>query len=210
MSYSYTANEYETSHLETKASCVEYSIPSKNCLILQNKDLDQDKNWDDHIIQRILERHIKKWEIDLIITFDAAGFSDQNHKAVSNAVQRYAILHSEQRNPAAYALQTTSLLRRYLSVLDLVTTSVPFGFRILTAMVCGVPEGYHTSLEGKGVVPLPKDGDAYADKALIVSNWSGHAGSKVALAKHASAYSWDRALYASLSRYMWFNDLRRM
>lgn len=214
----YIVSDHETHQLETKASCLEYSIPSKNCLILQNKDLHQAPSrspkdphaWDESIIQRIVERHTTKWEIDLIITFDAAAFSDQNHRAVSNAVQRYTTLH-EHHNPAAYALQTTSVLRRYLSLLDLVTTSIPFGFRILEAMVWGVPDGYHTSLEGKGVVPPPKDGDVYADKALIVTDWGdGHAKSKAALAKHASAYSWDRALYASLSRYMWFNDLRRM
>ena len=126
-------------------------------------------------------------------------------------MQRYAVLHDQHRNPVAYAVQTTSALRRYLSVMDLVTTSLPFGFRILGAMVCGVPKGYHTPLhEGKGVVPPPRDGDVYGDKALIVTNWSGHLQARTALAKHASAYSWDRALYASLSRYMWFNDLRRM
>jgi hypothetical protein len=205
----------EKHNLETKLSCTEYSIPSKNCLILQNKDLlpeggPKAKKWDESIIQRILERHIAKWEINLIITFDAAAFGDQNHRAVSNAVQRYATL-SELRNPAAYAVQTTSIFRRYLSVMDLVMTSLPFGFRILQAMVWGVPEGYHTSLHGgKGVVPPPKDGDVYGDKALIVADWSGHLQARTALAKHASAYSWDRVLYASLSRYMWFNDLRRM
>jgi hypothetical protein len=94
--------------------------------------------------------------------------------------------------------------------MDLVTTSLPFGFRILMAMVWGVPEGYHTSLEGKGVIPPPKDGDVYGDKALIVTDWPGHLKARAALEKHTSAYSWDRVLYASQSRYMWFNDLRRM
>ncbi|PCH05176.1 N-acetylglucosaminyl phosphatidylinositol deacetylase [Penicillium occitanis (nom. inval.)] len=203
----------EKHNLETKLSCTEsYSIPSRNCLILQNKDLlESSKNWDESVIQRILERHISKWEIDLIITFDAAAFNDANHRAVSNAVQRYASLHIEHRNPAAYAVRTTSALRRYLSLMDLVTTSLPFGLRILEAMVWRVPEGYHTSFDGKGVVVAsPKDGDVYGDKALIVTDWSGHLRARAALAKHASAYSWDRALCASLSRYMWFNDLRRM
>lgn len=89
-------------------------------------------------------------------------------------------------------------------------TSLPFGFRILEAMVWGVPESYYTSLDSKAVVAPPKDGDVYGDKALIVTDWSGHLQARTALAKHASTYSWDRALYASLSRYMWFNDLRRM
>lgn len=88
-------------------------------------------------------------------------------------------------------------------------TSLPFGLRILEAMVWGVPGGYHTSLDSKAVA-APKDGDRYGDKALIVTNWSGHLQARTALGKHASTYSWDRALYASLSRYMWFNDLRRM
>lgn len=209
---SYVVDHPETHRLETKAFCTSYSIPDKKCLILQNKDLHQDqkqKPWDESIIQRILERHITKWDIDLVITFDAAGFSDPNHRALSNAVQRFSNLH-EHRSPAAYALQTKSVLRRYMSVLDLVPTSLPFGLRILKAFLFAVPEGYQTRLDGKGVVPPPKDGDVYGDKALIVTDWSQHVEAQTALEKHASAYSWDRVLYASLSRYMWFNDLRRM
>ncbi|EEA26889.1 hypothetical protein TMatcc_004826 [Talaromyces marneffei ATCC 18224] len=201
----------ETHKLETKSFCLEYSIPDKRCLILQNKDLQFSKKWDESIIQRILERHIRKWEIDLIITFDADGFGDENHRALSNAVQRYSTVH-DHHNPTAYALQTKSALRRYLSVLDLATTSLPFGIRILEALVFAVPEAYRTPLDGKrvGVQPPPKNGDAYGDKALIVADWSGHGKAQAALKKHTSAYSWDRALYSSLSRYMWFNDLRRM
>ncbi|EED19292.1 N-acetylglucosaminyl-phosphatidylinositol de-N-acetylase, putative [Talaromyces stipitatus ATCC 10500] len=201
----------ETNRLETKASCDQYSIPDKKCLILENKDLQAHRPWDEQLIQRILERHVTKWNVDLIITFDAYGISshDENHVALSNSVQRFSNLH-DHHNPVAYALQTKSMFRAYLSLLDLVPTSVPFTFRILQAMFLSVPEGYQTSLDGKIAIPPPKDGDVYGDKALIVTSWSRHVKAQEALRKHASESSWNRVLYSSLSRYMWFNDLRRM
>uniref|UniRef100_A0A093VA67 N-acetylglucosaminylphosphatidylinositol deacetylase n=1 Tax=Talaromyces marneffei PM1 TaxID=1077442 RepID=A0A093VA67_TALMA len=184
----------ETHKLETKSFCLEYSIPDKRCLILQNKDLQFSKKWDESIIQRILERHIRKWEIDLIITFDADGFGDENHRALSNAVQRYSTVH-DHHNPTAFGDD-------FATVWDQDFGGVGF---------CSAG-GVSDPLDGKrvGVQPPPKNGDAYGDKALIVADWSGHGKAQAALKKHTSAYSWDRALYSSLSRYMWFNDLRRM
>jgi N-acetylglucosaminylphosphatidylinositol deacetylase len=112
----------------------------------------------------------------------------------------------------AYALQTKFVLRKYLSLADLVPTSFPFTLRILEALLMPLPKGYEAPVgpgSGTNMAP-PKNGDAYGDKALIVTDWGRHLRAQTALGEHVSEYSWDRVLYSVLSRYMWFNDLRRM
>lgn len=163
---------------------------------------------------------MKKWVIDLIITFDEYGMSStsggrdtSHHRSVSKGVERYTQTHHDdddgEQKTATYALQTKSVLRKYLALADLIPTSFPFMLRILEAIFMPVPNGYLTPMSGKKVPP-PKDGDLYADKALIVSDWSRLMKAQTALGKHASQYSWNRVLYSALSRHMWFNDLRRM
>lgn len=162
------------------------------------------------MVERALERHVKLWNIDLIITFDDFGISGHpNHRAVSDGVRKFSKVH--EHNPAAYALQTKSVLRRYISLADLVPTSFPFTFRILEAIFTPVPTGYGSpdQIGGNKVRP-PKNGDVYGDKALIVSDWRRHLRAQEALKRHVSGYSWDTTLYSMLSRHMWFNDLRRM
>lgn len=203
---------------ETKASCAELGIPDKKCITLQNKDLQGDpkKPWDEQVVARVVERHVRKWHIDLIITFDEHGVSggirdaNHHHRSVSKGVQKFVQNHrndDDKHKTAAYALQTKFVLRKYSSIFDLLPTSFPFTLRILKALFTAVPNGYIT-LPGK--VAPPKDGDAYGDKALIVADWGRHLRAQTALGKHSSRYSWNRVLYSVLSRYMWFNDLRRI
>ncbi|OKL63206.1 hypothetical protein UA08_01418 [Talaromyces atroroseus] len=214
----------ETRRAETKASCAELGVVDKKCLILENKGLqgDSPKPWDEQIVERVLERHVKKWDIDLIITFDeyggvsgAGANHDQQHRSVNKGVQRFIknkhrqVGKDEEHKPTAYALQTTFVLRKYLSLADLVPTSFPFTLRILEALLTSVHETPAEPTSGGKLAP-PKNGDVYGDRALIVTDWGRHTRAQAALGEHASRYTWDRVLYSVLSRYMWFNDLRRM
>jgi hypothetical protein len=118
---------------------------------------------------------------------------------VSKGVRKFALEHNHV--PPAYAVQTKFVLRKY-------------SLRILQALFTPIPEGYATlPVTGAPASPPPQppaDGDRYGDKALLVTDWPRYLKGRAAFKQHASQYSWDRVLYLVLSRYMWFNDLRRM
>jgi N-acetylglucosaminylphosphatidylinositol deacetylase len=127
----------------------------------------------------------------------------QKHRKYSNENNHF---------PPAYAVQTKFVLRKYSSLGDLVFTSIPFTFRILEALFVPAPEGYTTIVNkpGENTPAEPTGGDRYADKALIVSDWPRYMQGREAFRRHNTQYSWDRVLYLVMSRYMWYNDLRRL
>lgn len=100
-------------------------------------------------------------------------------------------------NPAApvtFTLTTTTLLRKYTFLGDLPLTVLPFVSRIIGAL------SFPTS------VADPNDGD----RALVANTWRRYLLTRDAFAQHASQYTWDRHLYMIVSRYVWFNDLKRV
>jgi N-acetylglucosaminylphosphatidylinositol deacetylase len=46
--------------------------------------------------------------------------------------------------------------------------------------------------------------------ALVANTWSRYLATRHAFAQHPSQYTWDRHLYMIMSRYVWFNDLKRV
>jgi N-acetylglucosaminylphosphatidylinositol deacetylase len=132
-----------------------------------------------------------------------------SNKLTQPFTSKYANQNNHQ--PPAYAVQTKFLPRKYSSLADLIPTSFPFSLRILQAMFLPAPEGYKADLSPDNKKPAePAGGDRYGDKALLVSNWAMHMKGREAFKQHNSQYSWDRVLYLVMSRYMWYNDLRRM
>ncbi|KAL1970285.1 hypothetical protein VTN77DRAFT_5445 [Rasamsonia byssochlamydoides] len=204
---------------EAKASCATLGIAPDRCVVLNHPDLQDNpkKWWDEDVVKDVLQKHVRMWNIDLIITFDQYGISGHvNHRSVSNGVRKYSIENNHQ--PPAYAVQTKFLLRKYSSLADLIPTSFPFSLRILEALFLPPPEGYYKAElspaagdnNNKPAGPPPPGGDRYGDKALLVSNWAMYMKGRAAFRQHNTQYSWDRVLYLVMSRYMWFNDLRRM
>ncbi|KKA25393.1 Glycan biosynthesis protein (PigL) [Rasamsonia emersonii CBS 393.64] len=151
---------------EAKASCATLGISPDRCVVLNHPDLQDNpkKWWDEDIVKDVLQKHVRMWNIDLIITFDQYGISGHvNHRSVSNGVRKYAIENNHQ--PPAYAVQTKFVLRKYSSLADLIPTSLPFSLRILQALFVAPPEGYTGDM---GPARPPAGGDRYGDKALIV------------------------------------------
>jgi len=102
-------------------------------------------------------------------------------------------------------LSTTMLIRKYTFLLDLPLTSKPFCWRILQALLS---RGWWGGRTGD---PRLHEGDGDRDRAVLVANtWGRYWTSRQAFAKHTTQYSWDRNLYMILSRYVWFNNLRRV
>ncbi|GFF34159.1 N-acetylglucosaminyl-phosphatidylinositol de-N-acetylase [Aspergillus udagawae] len=190
---------------EIHDSCSVLGIVPDRCIVLDNAELQDNpkKWWNEDLIKDLVASHVQKWNVDLIITFDNGGVSGHiNHRAVSAGVRKY--ITSTPQAPPAYTLQSTFLLRKYSSLIDLIPTAIPFSWRILKAIltspVASAVDGVHD------LSPL----DAYNGKALLVSSWRTYLVSRAAFSQHASQYSWDRSFYLVISRYMWFNNLNKM
>ncbi|XP_072909166.1 N-acetylglucosaminyl-phosphatidylinositol de-N-acetylase isoform X2 [Hemitrygon akajei] len=115
-------NQGEVRKKELLQSCVVLGIPSSCVTILDHRDLPDDPGvqWDPEIIAPLILRHIKMHDINLVMTFDKDGVSGHaNHTSVYYAVRR---LCSERKLPnecQAVVLESTNILRKYISILDL-------------------------------------------------------------------------------------------
>lgn len=101
---------------------------------------------------------------------------------------------TDPKAPPTYTLTTTSLPRKYTFLLDLPLTSLSFSWRIFKALF----------------TPVNVMDDGYESKALVASTWNMYFKTRRAFGSHESQYSWDRNLYMIASRYVWFNDLRKV
>ncbi|GJN69921.1 N-acetylglucosaminyl phosphatidylinositol deacetylase [Purpureocillium lilacinum] len=193
-----TGNNYgigEKRKQELKGSCQALGIDATRCEALDHPDLQDNPKvwWDTSIIQPILKDYVHKWDIDAIITFDEGGVSGHiNHRAVSAAVSEYVV--NDGKAPPAYKLVTTGVLRKYTVLLDLPLTALSFTWRIVAA----------------ACFPSATADPKYSTKALVANTWHRYQRTRGAFASHDSQYSWDRHLYMVLSRYVWFNDLKRI
>ncbi|KAK3899522.1 hypothetical protein C8A05DRAFT_46426 [Staphylotrichum tortipilum] len=193
-----TGNNYglgETRVAELQNSCKALGIHPKRCVALNRPELQDNPKvwWDTELIAGIVHEHVRQWDIDAIVTFDEGGVSGHvNHRAVSAAVSTYAATHPDA--PVAFTLTTTSLLRKYTFLGDMPLTALPFSWRILAAL------SYPATKAG------PEDGR----RALVANTWDRYLKTRHAFAQHPSQYTWDRHLYMVVSRFVWFNDLKRV
>ncbi|KAL2167113.1 hypothetical protein VTG60DRAFT_1704 [Thermothelomyces hinnuleus] len=180
---------------ELQGSCRALGIHHERCIALDHPELQDNPRvwWNTELIETLVQEHVNKWEIDAILTFDEGGVSGHlNHRAVSAAVGHYAATNPDA--PNTFTLTTTSLLRKYTLLGDLPLTALPFAWRIISA------------LSYPSTTADPRDGG----RALVANTWARYLKTRDAFAQHSSQYTWDRHLYMILSRYVWFNDLKRV
>ncbi|OAA34143.1 N-acetylglucosaminyl phosphatidylinositol deacetylase [Metarhizium rileyi] len=193
-----TGNNYglgETRRKELLGSCEALGIDTSRCVALDHPDLQDNPKvwWEEAKIKSILKEYIEKWNIDAIITFDEGGVSGHiNHRAVSSAVTQYVA--ENEKAPASFMLVSVALPRKYTFLLDLPLTALSFLWRILAAIF----------------FPSSSAEPRYSTRALISNTWHRYRMTRRAFASHDSQYTWDRHLYMIISRYVWFNDLRRI
>ncbi|EFY94990.1 GlcNAc-PI de-N-acetylase [Metarhizium robertsii] len=193
-----TGNNYglgETRKKELLGSCAALGIDTSRCVALDHPDLQDNPKvwWEEAKIKPILKEYIEKWDIDAIITFDEGGVSGHiNHRAVSSAVNQYVA--ENEKAPASYMVVSVALPRKYTFLLDLPLTALSFLWRILAAVF----------------FPSSSAEPKYSTRALITNTWHRYRMTRRAFASHGSQYTWDRHLYMIISRYVWFNDLRRI
>ncbi|KAL2128274.1 hypothetical protein VTI74DRAFT_9423 [Chaetomium olivicolor] len=193
-----TGNNYgigETRQKELQGSCKALGIHPQRCVAMDHPELQDNPKvwWNTELIEEIVHQHVRRWQVDAILTFDEGGVSGHlNHRAVSAAVRHYAATNPEA--PVAFTLTTTSLLRKYTFLGDLPLTALPFTWRIISAI------SYPTTTADS------KDGG----RSLLANTWDRYLKTRSAFAQHPSQYTWDRHLYMIVSRYVWFNDLKRV
>ncbi|PYH42910.1 PIG-L family deacetylase [Aspergillus saccharolyticus JOP 1030-1] len=185
---------------EIHRSCDRLGIARERCIVLDRGELQDNPKawWDEDLIREQVAQYVQQWQIDLLYTFDDGGVSGHiNHRAVSAGVRKF--IHTTPNAPPVYMLQSTFLLRKYASLIDLPRTALPFAGRILRALMLSPQQD-----------PSLAQSDRYEEAALLVSSWETYRVARAAFAQHASQYSWDRVLYLVVSRYMWYNNLVRM
>ncbi|XP_067866968.1 N-acetylglucosaminyl-phosphatidylinositol de-N-acetylase isoform X3 [Heterodontus francisci] len=115
-------NQGEVRKKELLQSCAVLGIPSSRVTVLDHRALPDHPGvqWDPELIAMLILRHVQKHHISLVLTFDEDGVSGHaNHIAVYYAIRK---LYSEKKLPngcQALVLQSTNILRRYISILDL-------------------------------------------------------------------------------------------
>lgn len=136
--------------------------------------------WDTDLVAKVVEEYVKRWGIEVIITFDDGGVSGHiNHRAVGAGVRLYPLVHgtnirhlvlSSEPIPA-YQLTSIFVLRKYTILLDLpviLVTAIP---RFLWTTIFGDPQGHW---------------------GLMVASPSMYFRARKAFESHASQVVWDR------------------
>lgn len=103
-------------------SCRILGIPDSNITLIMSTLLPDDPKvkWREDLVSTLILNHMEALSIDTLITFDKHGVSEHaNHCSLFYAM---ALLYVEKRLPLncqAYALETTSILRKYSFLLDI-------------------------------------------------------------------------------------------
>ncbi|KAH7083738.1 phosphatidylinositol glycan class L [Paraphoma chrysanthemicola] len=129
--------------------------------------------------------------IDAIVTFDAAGISSHpNHKALYHGAHAFlkALMHRHTGWDCPvklYTLTTTTIVRKYISLLDAPATII-------------------------GAIMRKKELGKFPTPLLFVSSPVGYRQAQTAMTTaHQSQMRWFRWGWISLSRYMIINDLKK-
>ncbi|KAM3077569.1 hypothetical protein ACMFMG_006905 [Clarireedia jacksonii] len=186
------AAERKRTQGEMRRSCLVLGIAEERCVVLEGKQLRDEPvlQWSEDTVEEALEMYVKRWNIDVIVTFDQSGASRYtDHDALSSAIQNYASTNIHA--PTTYILKSISFLRKYISLLDLPITSISFTWRIFCAVTSRIDS---------------RD-PSYSNKALLVNTWHSYTMSRKAFASYSPHHPSDRDLYALLSRNLWINEL---
>ncbi|KAG5176982.1 putative deacetylase LmbE-like domain-containing protein [Tribonema minus] len=111
-------------HQELLLSCSRFGISMDNVEVVNDAALQDGKDecWPAEAVARYVGSFVQRRSIDLLLTFDQHGVSGHpNHIAVCRGVT--TLLHTcKARLPPVYVLQSVSLARKYIGVLDVLGT----------------------------------------------------------------------------------------
>lgn len=183
---------------ELHGSCRMLNIPQERCISLDLPQMQDNPQvwWSEQELMPIIDEYVKKWSIDLLISFDHGGISGHiNHRAVGSTVRLYTRNQTNTRIKSSYELRSVFLLRKYSSILDFYWILISILPRLLHALLVTLdPFNLLSPIDQSYVLLLNTPNDYMASRA--------------AFASHQSQYGWDRHLYLLASRYMFINELK--
>ncbi|XP_062844741.1 N-acetylglucosaminyl-phosphatidylinositol de-N-acetylase [Trichomycterus rosablanca] len=131
---------------ELLKSCAVLGIPANQVTIIDHKELPDDPKavWSIALTSSLIHKHITTYSINLVLTFDEGGVSGHaNHIAIYKALSHLAFVGRIPEGCQVLSLQTISILRKYLSVLEL-----PFSWLLSTHFCCIIgPNEYKKAKE---------------------------------------------------------------
>ncbi|KAK9974488.1 hypothetical protein ABG768_022581 [Culter alburnus] len=103
-------------------SCAVLGIPSNHVTVIDDKELPDDPavQWSTALVSSLILKHIQKYSISLVLTFDGRGVSGHaNHIAIYKTLSHLASAGRLPKGCQIFSLRSISILRKYLSVLEL-------------------------------------------------------------------------------------------
>ncbi|XP_073696078.1 N-acetylglucosaminyl-phosphatidylinositol de-N-acetylase [Garra rufa] len=103
-------------------SCAVLGIPSDHVTIIDDKKLPDDPavEWSTALISSLILKHIRNFGINVVLTFDGKGVSGHaNHIAIYKTLRHLVSAGRLPEGCQIFSLHSISLLRKYLSVLEL-------------------------------------------------------------------------------------------
>ncbi|KAF8973389.1 hypothetical protein BGZ46_009955 [Entomortierella lignicola] len=194
----------ETRKKELFKSCATFGIRESHVTVLEREELKDGPNelWDPSLVGDQMNLFAKKHNVEMIITFDERGVSGHTNHIACYVGLTYFIQTFRNNTPvkACYALKSVSLIRKYISLMDLPITALKTEafFPIISK---AINLGGGQTIRTNTVRPL---------ELLFVSSPSAIYQAKSAMEKHVSQMVWFRKLYVYFSRYMSVNELRRV
>jgi len=179
---------------ELNGSCQKLGVDLSRCLSLNLTDLQDNfyRWWPKRNISEIVEKYIKQFQIDLVITFDRGGISGHlNHRSIAIGIEYY--IANANRTPLIYQISTVSSLFEYSSILDLFRTIIKFLPRLCRSLFSTIFPFLFSPPNNQ--------------RALFVSSPFGYFKGLKAFHAHHSQVLWYRHIYTTFSRHMFINDL---
>lgn len=167
---------------ELLESCQILQIDRDRCIILNRTDLQDNPSqwWPKDNISLIIDHYIRRFQIDLVITFDRGGISGHvNHRSIALGMEYY--ISRMDQTPLIYQLSTVSSVFEYTSIGDLIRTLVKF-----------LPRLFVSSTDYR---------------VLFVNSPWKYLQALRAFHAHRSQVLWYRHIYTIFSRHMFINDL---
>ncbi|KAI9293826.1 LmbE-like protein, partial [Neoconidiobolus thromboides FSU 785] len=175
-------------------ACGKLGINKNNIKVL-NQDNFRDgpkELWPPHEVSNVLETYIIKNKIRTVLTFDLQGVSGHiNHIAlrvgVEHMLKTSTILNQKEKSVVAYQLESIPLLRKYISIFDLIFTLSKIDYTF-SSIRHNLPD-----------INVP-------NQILVISSLNQVLTSRNAMYQHQSQMVWFRHLYILFSRYMFISS----
>lgn len=182
---------------ELNGSCQQLGIDLSYCLALNITNIQDNPHqwWSKDILFDIIDKYVKEFEIDLLITFDRGGISGHiNHRSIAIASEYY--IEKKSQTPLIYQLSTVSTLFEFSSIFDSFRTIIKFLPRLFRSLFSTLFPYLFSAPNNKNI--------------LFVNSPFGYFQGLKAFHSHRSQMLWFRHLYTTFSRHMFINDLIRI